>query len=117
MASVWIPGLLQDLTGGAQRVSVPGSTLSEVIDALDAAYPGIRARLLDEERLRPSIAVAVDGQISHLRLRHKLAESSEVHFLPAISGGGNILLIPLPLLHFVKPQKWRRGALLLIFQL
>jgi molybdopterin converting factor small subunit len=29
----------------------------------------------------------VDGQVSQQRLRHPLDESSEVHFIPAISGG------------------------------
>jgi molybdopterin synthase sulfur carrier subunit len=90
MPTVWIPGLLQDLTGGQERVAVPGLTLSQVIDNLEAAYPGTRARLIEEGRLRPSIAVAVDGEISHRRLRHRLRDDSEIHFLPAISGGGRI---------------------------
>jgi molybdopterin converting factor small subunit len=29
----------------------------------------------------------VDGEVSQLRLRHRLRDGSEVHFLPAISGG------------------------------
>jgi molybdopterin synthase sulfur carrier subunit len=87
MATIWIPGLLQDLTGGQERVSVPGATVREVIDALDAAYPGIKARLVEDGRLRPSMAVAVDGQVSQRKLRHALVESSEVVFLPAMSGG------------------------------
>jgi molybdopterin converting factor small subunit len=29
----------------------------------------------------------VDGRVSSQRLRHELTETSEVHFLPAISGG------------------------------
>jgi molybdopterin converting factor small subunit len=89
MPSVWIPGLLQDLTGGRERVSVTGATVGQVIDALEETYPGVRARLIEGDRLRPSIAVAVDGQISRQRLRHKLAEHSEVHFLPAASGGSD----------------------------
>jgi hypothetical protein len=31
--------------------------------------------------------VVVDGRVSNQRLRHRLIESSEVHFLPAIGGG------------------------------
>ena len=87
MPMVWIPGLLQELTGGQQRVSLPGTTVREVIEALDRAYPGIKNRLVEQGRLRSSIALVVDGEVSNLRLRHRLKEDSEIHFLPAISGG------------------------------
>jgi molybdopterin synthase sulfur carrier subunit len=87
MAVVWIPALLRDLTGGEAQVVVPGETVRQLIANLENAYPGIEERLCDEDRLRPNIAVVVDGQVSRQRMRHKLAETSEVHFLPAISGG------------------------------
>lgn len=87
MPEVWIPGLLQSLSGGRKIVNVPGETIRQVIDNLESQYPGMRARLLDGDRLRPSIAVVVDGVISQEKLRHKLTEHSEVHFMPAISGG------------------------------
>ena len=59
----------------------------QVITQLEKAYPGIEARLCEEGRLRSNISVMVDGHVSTQRLRHKLTETSEVHFLPAISGG------------------------------
>lgn len=92
MAVVWVPALYRDLTGGAKTVTVPGDTVREVIANLDARYPGIQARLFSggEERLRPGITVVVDGETVRDRsrvLRRPLTETSEVHFLPAISGG------------------------------
>ena len=87
MAKVWIPSLLRDLTGGEARVTVPGETVRQVIANLEARYPGIEARLCEEDRLRPNISVVVDGRVSNQRLRHKLDQGSEVHFLPAIGGG------------------------------
>ncbi|NQT36735.1 MAG: molybdopterin synthase sulfur carrier subunit, partial [Planctomycetes bacterium] len=45
MASVSIPLLLKDVTGGARRVDVEGRTLAEVVAALDALHPGIETRL------------------------------------------------------------------------
>ena len=87
MPVVWIPALLQDLTHGQQQIELPGETVRQVIDNLERRYPGVKERLLEGDRLRPSIAVAVDGEISPMRLRHRLQEGSEVHFLPAISGG------------------------------
>lgn len=87
MPTVWIPSLLRELTGGRERVSVQGETVRQVVDALEQRYPGIKARLCEEDSLRPNIAVVVDGVVSRQRLRHKLTETSEVHFVPAISGG------------------------------
>jgi molybdopterin synthase sulfur carrier subunit len=87
VAVVWIPALLRDLTGGQERVNIPGATVRDVIEALDELHPGIKARLLEGDRLRPGIAVVVDGAVSGKRLRHRLDESSEVHFLPAMGGG------------------------------
>jgi sulfur-carrier protein len=87
MARVWIPSLLRELAGGAAEVEVPGATVGEVIDQLEARFPGIKARLIDGDSLRANIAVVVDGEVSRLRLRQRLSENSEIHFLPAISGG------------------------------
>jgi molybdopterin synthase sulfur carrier subunit len=88
MAHVWIPSLLRDLTRGQARVDVPGKTVGDVVDALDAAYPGIKGRLYDAGRLNPAIAVIVDGRTALRGLREPVHEQSEVHFLPAIAGGG-----------------------------
>ena len=90
---IWIPALHRDITGGVDRVKVEGATVREVIDALDAQYPGLRARLCDEEGIRPSIAVAIDGVIANRGLRHKLETPSEIHFVPAMSGGGEMVNI------------------------
>ena len=87
MAVVWIPALLRELTGGQESVTVPGETVRQVIENLERAYPGIKARLCENGRLRPNVSVAVDGRVSRQGLRQRLAETSEVHFLPAISGG------------------------------
>jgi molybdopterin synthase sulfur carrier subunit len=87
MAVVWIPSLLRDLTGGQGQVEVAGKTVREVIEALDDAYPGLKARLCDGDRLDPTISVSVDGKIAPLRLLAPVGEESEVHFLPAVAGG------------------------------
>ena len=87
MPVIFIPSLLRDLTGGQESVQVPGATVREVIEALEERYPGVKARLYEGDRLRPGIAVVVDGAVSSQRLRHKLSDNSEVHFLPALSGG------------------------------
>lgn len=85
MAVVWIPSLLRELTEGQTEVRVPGGTVTAVIDGLEAAYPGIKARLLDGRRLRAGLTVIVDG--TPARLQTPVDDDSEVHVVPAMSGG------------------------------
>ena len=87
MPVVGIPSLLRDLTNGQRLISVEGDTVRQVIENLEKLHPGIKERLYDGDRLRPSIAIIVDGHTSTLKLRHKLSASSEVHFVISISGG------------------------------
>ena len=87
MAKVWIPSLMRDLTGGKTVVTVKGSTVRQVIENLEAAYPGARARLLSGDSLKPGIGVAINGDIIRHPLTEKVNSKTEIHFLPAISGG------------------------------
>ena len=87
MPIAWIPSLLRDLTGGQKSIPVDGNTIRDLIENLEVLYPGIKERLCDEDRLRPTISVVVDGQTSTLKLRQHLKNSSEVHFVIAIGGG------------------------------
>ena len=87
MPEVWIPPAAQELTGGQQRVQVLGSTVRQVVDNLDKAYPGMKARLCEEDEIMPGMAVIVDGEVSNIGMMHRVEEGSEIHFLPAIGGG------------------------------
>ena len=87
MPVVGIPSLLRDLTNGQRSLSVEGDTVRQVIDNLENDYPGIKDRLCEDDHLRPTIAIIVDGHTSTLKLRHRLKELSEVHFVISISGG------------------------------
>jgi molybdopterin synthase sulfur carrier subunit len=87
VATVFIPSLMEKLTGGQRQVTVVGSTVRQIINNLDEAYPGIKERLVDKHRMKPNITVAVDGTVSPLGILEKVGEDSEVHFLPAIGGG------------------------------
>lgn len=90
MPTVWVPAPWRDkLTGGAAQVEVEGATVRQVIEALEAQFPGFRQRIIDpdEDRVRADIAVSVDGEVSAEGLRKAVGAGSEVHFLPAMSGG------------------------------
>jgi sulfur-carrier protein len=88
--SVRIPTILRTYTGGAAEVSVAGATLGEVVDALEAAHPGLRDRVLDESgKLRRFVNVYVDDD--DVRFAEGLAtptkDGSQVSIIPAVAGG------------------------------
>ena len=87
MPTIFIPAPLRELTRGKTSVVVSGSSVREAIESLEAKYPGVKDRLCEGEKVRPTISVFVDGEISHMRMREKLKEDSEVQFVIAISGG------------------------------
>jgi sulfur-carrier protein len=87
MAVVWIPSLLQSLTGGEEKIVISGATVGEIIDNLEVRFPGVKDRLVHGGAIRPHIAVAIDGDVSPEGLEQDVQEGSEVHFIPALSGG------------------------------
>lgn len=87
MPIVFVPPLMRTLTNGTEQVEVSGANVRQVLEALEALYPGVKARLCLGDDLLPGMAVAVDGHMSSLGLRQKVQPTSEVHFLPAIGGG------------------------------
>ena len=87
MATVWIPSLMRDLTAGQAEIVVEGRTLGAIIDALERAHPGIKARLLQGEKLDPILRAWVDGRASLRELDEPVQENSEIQFIPAIAGG------------------------------
>jgi molybdopterin converting factor small subunit len=88
MATVWIPPLVQALTDGTAVIEAPGETVQEVMDNLENTYPGVTARLFrDRLRLHPGIAMSVDGIVKNEGPTLPIDTDSEIHFLPAITGG------------------------------
>ena len=78
---------MQNLSNGEQRVVVEGKNVRQIIESLDQKYPGFKNRVVEDGRVKPNISVAIDGEITPLGMIEKVSEESEVHFLPAISGG------------------------------
>ncbi|MFN0095807.1 MAG: MoaD/ThiS family protein [Dehalococcoidia bacterium] len=87
MATVFIPTMLLPFTQGTGRLELEAATVAAVIAGLEERFPGIREHLVEEERLMPGLAVAVDGELSTFGLRERVGPRSEVHFLPALAGG------------------------------
>ena len=70
-SSVRLPGVLVDLFPGSQRrVELSAATVAEMIDALDARWPGMRDRLCDSTpRIRRHINIFIDGERARLETR------------------------------------------------
>ncbi|MBT5019353.1 MAG: hypothetical protein HON04_11480 [Planctomicrobium sp.] len=87
MPIVYIPAALRKYSNDVRKLEVAATTIREVVDQLEANFPGIKDRLLEKEQLRPGIAVAIDSRISSHGMVEKVAPESEVHFVPSVSGG------------------------------
>ena len=90
--SVRIPTILRTYTGGESEVSVEPAedTLAGVIESLEAAAPGIRARVLDDAgALRRFVNVYVDDD--DVRFTDGLATptpaGTKISIIPAVAGG------------------------------
>jgi molybdopterin synthase sulfur carrier subunit len=87
MATIFIPTMLQKLTGGDKKVDMDARNVRQVIDRLDELYPGIKNRLVEDGEILPNLAIAIDGDVAIMGMLEKVREDSEVHFVPAIGGG------------------------------
>lgn len=84
---VELPTQLHAYTGGARSVDAEGATLLEVVGWLDARYPGLKFRIVDEQdRIRPHIRFFV-GESMARTLAHPVAEGEVVKIVGALSGG------------------------------
>ncbi len=87
MAKVFIPTMLQPLTGGVQQVYCQGRNVRQIINGLEELYPGIKDRLVEDGEIRSNLAVAIDGDVARMGMLERVQETSEIHFVPAIAGG------------------------------
>jgi molybdopterin synthase sulfur carrier subunit len=88
--TVRIPTPLRKLTQEKDIVEGEGGTLTEVIDSLDQAYPGIKDRLVDETGdLRRFVNVYINGEDVRFAdgVATKLNGGDEVSIVPAVAGG------------------------------
>jgi molybdopterin converting factor small subunit len=83
---VLIPGPLLSYTN-VREVDAKGATLAEVLADLDARFPGLRFRLVDEqEKLRPHMRCFVNGE-QEFDLTRRLHPTDAVQIVQALSGG------------------------------
>jgi len=87
---VRIPTILRSYTGGASEVTAAEGTLRDVIAGLDADYPGLGGRIIDDGgKLRRFVNVYVGDEDVRFAagLDTQVAAGSRVSVIPAVAGG------------------------------
>lgn len=88
--SVKVPTILRTYTDGSAEVTVTGDTLADALADLDAQFPGIGGRVLDDDgRLRRFVNVYVnDDDVRFLEdLATPTPAGTSVSIIPAVAGG------------------------------
>jgi molybdopterin converting factor small subunit len=86
---VRVPTILRTYTANAKVVQVQGTTIAEVVADLEANYPGIGDRLLDDKGLRRFVNVYLNDEDVRFRegLETAVVDGDSVTILPAVAGG------------------------------
>ncbi|MGH7478910.1 MAG: pyridoxal-phosphate dependent enzyme, partial [Candidatus Methylomirabilales bacterium] len=89
---VRVPQIFRRHTGEAKTVVAEGTTVREVLENLDKAYPGLRDRLLNGEELHRFVNIyRNDEDIRFLKfLDTELQEGDVISILPAVAGGARV---------------------------
>lgn len=88
--SVYIPSPFRRITAMHERVQVDGATVGEVLDAVEALYPGFADLVYDSDRHVPThINVYLNNQEIHelAGVDTPVSEGDQVAVIPALAGG------------------------------
>lgn len=90
---VRIPTPLQKLTNGKSEVECAAKNITDLVDALEKDYPGMKERLSEGGRIRRFINIYVNDE--DIRFVNKeetaLKDGDSVSIVPAIAGGADFL--------------------------
>lgn len=87
--AVSIPTILRSYTGNARSVEASGESLKNLISDLDAKFPGLGDRLLENGQLRRFVNIYINDEDVRFMgsLDAKLTDGDSVTILPAVAGG------------------------------
>ena len=89
-ATVRIPTPLRKVTNGEDKASVEGSTMSEVVEALENQFPGLKDRICEPTgELRSFVNVYINGEDIRFvdGMSSSVASGDEISIVPAVAGG------------------------------
>ena len=88
-----IPTPLRRMTNGKGQVELESGTLSQLVDQLEASFPGIKARLVAENGdLHYYVNIYVNGEDVHFLqgLETSTKSGDEISIVPAVAGGSPV---------------------------
>ena len=89
-ATVKIPTPLRKLTNNATTVAADGTTVGQIVESLESAYPGMQERLIDDNGdLRHFVNIYLNGEdIRYIDgLKSSVSDNDELSIVPAVAGG------------------------------
>jgi sulfur-carrier protein len=89
-ATVILPHVLRERAGNRKSISIVGSTIREIIDALDHDYPGLGFNLCYETgELRPYVNIFLEREnIRFLQgLETPVQMGATIYILQSVAGG------------------------------
>ncbi len=91
MSEVRIPTVLRNLTNQENPVTIPDDahTVGQVIDDLEARFPGFKDALVADDELRKSVNVYLDDDDVRFigGLATTVTAESTIAIIPAVAGG------------------------------
>ena len=86
---VSIPTIMRSYTNNSRTVQGTGSNLRELISSLDAQFPGIAGRLIEDGELRRFVNIYVNDEDVRFigSLDATLTDGDAITVLPAVAGG------------------------------
>lgn len=93
MATVLVPTPLRRLTGGQAKLTVEGGDIDTLIQTINQQYPGISAKILDDDgNVKRFINIFVnDSEIRTLQgMATPVKASDQISIVPAMAGGTSI---------------------------
>ncbi len=88
--TVRIPTPLRRMTNGKDKVEVEPTPLGELVEKLNAEFPGFKDRLVDEEgELRYFVNIYLNGEDVRFMdgLGTATSDGDEISIVPAVAGG------------------------------
>ena len=89
-ATVRIPTPLRKVTNGEDKASVEGNTMSEVVEALENQFPGLKDRICEPTgELRSFVNVYINGEDIRFvdGMSSSVTSGDEISIVPAVAGG------------------------------
>ena len=75
------------LRGGVKGIFVEAGNILHFVEEVDALYPGIKSKPVENGRFRSNLAAAIGGEVARMGMLAQVRETREAHFVSVVGGG------------------------------